>query len=96
MQLAQQALAQTVHEAPPQAATPQHAPTHPGLLDPLTGREQDILRLIAAGQSNREIAEALVMTVSTVKWYTSQIYSKLDVRNWIQALVRVQEWHLLD
>jgi ATP/maltotriose-dependent transcriptional regulator MalT len=57
---------------------------------------QDILRLIAAGQSNREIAETLVMSVSTVKWYTSQIYSKLDVRNRTQAVLRVQELHLLD
>ncbi len=96
MLLAQQALALPVNETKTPADALLPASQHPDLRDPLTGRERDILRLIVAGQSNREIAEILVMSVSTVKWYTSQIYSKLAVRNRTQAVLRVQELHLLD
>ncbi len=56
----------------------------------LTGRDLDILRLIAEGLTNREIAEELVLTVGTVKWYTNSIYSKLGVRNRVQAVERAR------
>lgn len=61
----------------------------------LTQREQEILQLIIAGHSNREIAEELVVTVGTVKWYIRQIYSKLHVRNRVQAIVRARELNLI-
>ncbi len=50
-------------------------------LKPLTRREQDILRLMEADLSNAEIAERLVVSPQTVKWYVKEIYSKLGVHN---------------
>ncbi|MEO0564814.1 MAG: LuxR C-terminal-related transcriptional regulator, partial [Chloroflexota bacterium] len=51
----------------------------------LTDRERDVLAGISAGQTNREIAEALVLSLETVRWYSKQIYSKLGVRNRTEA-----------
>jgi len=90
----QMAAAPTETAAAPATASP--TLTHPDLLDPLTEREADVLRLIVAGHSNKEIAATLVMTVSTIKWYASQIYSKLGVHSRAQAMVRAQELHLVD
>lgn len=64
-------------------------------LAPLTDRERDILRLLAHGLSDREIAEHTVMTVGTVKWYNRQIYSKLGVRNRTEATIRAEHLGLL-
>jgi LuxR family maltose regulon positive regulatory protein len=65
------------------------------LIDPLSDRELEILRLIAAGHSNQEIAEKLVITVGTVKAHTSNIFNKLNVRSRTQAISRASELHLL-
>jgi predicted ATPase/DNA-binding CsgD family transcriptional regulator len=62
----------------------------------LTEREQETLRLMALGLSNREIADELVVAHETVRWYTKQIYSKLDVHGRVPALVRARELGLLD
>ena len=51
------------------------------LTDPLTERELEILKLMADGLTNSEIAERLYVTLATVKWYKKQIYSKLDVHS---------------
>jgi DNA-binding CsgD family transcriptional regulator len=59
-------------------------------LDALTARELEILRLIADGLSNREIAEKLFLTLGTVRWYTSTIYDKLDVDSRTKAIVRAR------
>jgi predicted ATPase/DNA-binding CsgD family transcriptional regulator len=61
----------------------------------LTARELDILRLLAQGLSNSEIAERIVMTVGTIKWYLNQIYAKLGVRNRTEAVIRARQSHLL-
>jgi WD40 repeat protein/serine/threonine protein kinase len=61
----------------------------------LTPREHEILALIIAGDSNKEIAHRLTVTLSTVKWYVNQIYSKLGVRSRVQAMVRARELNLL-
>jgi len=66
------------------------------LFDPLTEREIEILRLIAEGFTNREIAQELVITLETVKWYNKQIYSKLGVHSRTQAVVCAREVGLLD
>jgi LuxR family maltose regulon positive regulatory protein len=66
------------------------------LLDPLTGREQEILSLIAQGQSNRQIADALFISVGTVKGHVNHIFGKLDVKSRTQALLRARELNLLD
>jgi len=57
----------------------------------LTAREQEVLTLVVAGRSNREIAEKLVVEVATVKWYVHQIFRKLGVRSRVQAIVRARE-----
>lgn len=51
------------------------------LIEPLTEQEDRVLRLIAAGLSNPEIAEALVISVNTVKTHVKNIYGKLNVNN---------------
>jgi predicted ATPase/DNA-binding CsgD family transcriptional regulator len=61
----------------------------------LTGRELDILRLIADGLTNQEIAERLYLTRGTVKWYSREIYSKLGVSSRTQAVGRAQSLGLL-
>jgi len=60
----------------------------------LTEREQEVLRLIAAGLTNRQIAQELFVEHSTVKWHIRQVYSKLDVRGRRQAVARAQEMQL--
>ena len=52
-----------------------------GLTEPLTDREQEILTCLAEGLSSQEIANRLYLTEKTVRWYNSQIYSKLGVHN---------------
>jgi DNA-binding CsgD family transcriptional regulator len=49
----------------------------PGLIDPLTARELEVLRLLATGTPNRAIAEQLVVTQETVKKHLSHIFDKL-------------------
>lgn len=73
--------------------TPSPAPQP--LLNPLTPRELEILHLLAAGHSNRAIAEKLVLSPVTVKWYVSEILSKLNVSNRTQAVAQAQKLHLL-
>ena len=64
-------------------------------LDLLTEREVEILGLAANGLTNRDIAEELVLSTGTVKWYLSQIYSKLGVSSRTQAIARGRELGLL-
>lgn len=63
--------------------------------DSLTRREAEILGLVARGLSNRDIADKLVVTPETVRWYTKQIYSKLGVHGRVPALLRAKELGLL-
>jgi LuxR family maltose regulon positive regulatory protein len=65
------------------------------LSEPLNDREQEVLRLIADGLSNREIADRLVIAVGTVKWYINNLYGKLGVTSRTQALARAKELRLL-
>jgi len=62
----------------------------------LNERELQILRRIAAGLSDREIAEELYLSINTVKWYNRQIYSKLGVSRRGQAVARAQELGILN
>jgi LuxR family maltose regulon positive regulatory protein len=65
------------------------------LLDPLSEREREILRLIAAGLSTDEIANELVITVGTVRNHIKHIYSKLDAHSRLQAVERARTLNLL-
>jgi len=58
------------------------------LPEPLTGRELEVLNLMINDASTREISERLVLTSETVRWYTKQIYRKLDVNSRQQAVER--------
>jgi len=62
-----------------------HPPQQPPTPDPLTGRELEVLRLIAQGRSNREIAEQLVITELTVSTHVSNILAKLHLASRTQA-----------
>jgi LuxR family transcriptional regulator, maltose regulon positive regulatory protein len=66
-----------------------------GLVEPLTVREREVLRLLEAGASNRSIAHNLVLSLGTVKKHVSNIYGKLGVRSRTQALAHARVLHLL-
>lgn len=62
---------------------------------PLTARELDVLRLLAGGYSNREIARALYLTDGTVKNHVSNVLRKLGVRDRTRAVLRALELGLI-
>jgi LuxR family maltose regulon positive regulatory protein len=70
-------------------------PRRQALVEPLSERELEILRLIAAGRSNPEIAELLYLSLNTVKWHAKNLYGKLNVGSRIEAVARAQELELL-
>jgi DNA-binding NarL/FixJ family response regulator len=61
----------------------------------LTRRELEVLRLIARGATNREIADELVISEGTVKNHVSSILSRLDLRDRVQAAIYAHEHHLV-
>jgi LuxR family maltose regulon positive regulatory protein len=65
------------------------------LMEPLSGRELEVLRLIAAGLANKQIAQRLCISVRTVKYHTTNIYTKLEVDGRAQAIIRAREFRLL-
>jgi LuxR family maltose regulon positive regulatory protein len=66
-----------------------------GPADALSEREQEVLALLAAGLSNAEIAERLVVSLNTIKTHTRTIYGKLHVASRTQAVARARELRLL-
>ncbi len=71
------------------------APSPSPLIEPLTEREMEVLRLMATGLSNRDIADRLVLAMGTVKAHLHNIYGKLGVRSRVQAAARARELQLL-
>jgi LuxR family maltose regulon positive regulatory protein len=74
-------------EPPPPPAQP--------LIEPLSERELQVLRLVATGLSNRDIAEALYISVNTVKTHLQRIYGKLGVSSRTAATTKAQKLNLL-
>ena len=65
------------------------------LIDPLSERELEVLRLVADGLSNDEIGQKLFLAVSTVKGHNLRIFGKLQARNRSEAVTRARELGLL-
>jgi LuxR family maltose regulon positive regulatory protein len=65
------------------------------LAEPLSAREFEVLRLLAVGQSNPEIARTLYVEVTTVKTHIRNLYGKLGVHNRVEAVQRARELTLL-
>jgi LuxR family maltose regulon positive regulatory protein len=65
------------------------------LLEPLTDREAEVLDLLVAGLSNREIAERLTIALGTAKRHVSNIYAKLDVHSRVKAVDKARALHLV-
>ncbi len=78
-------------QVPPRRA----ATAPPGLAEPLTDRELDVLRLIAAGRSNQRIAHELVVALDTVKKHVTHVLGKLGAANRTEAAARARELGLL-
>ena len=64
------------------------------LVEPLSEREREVLKLLAEGLSNREIAERLIVAEGTIKTHVHNIYGKLGVANRVQAITRARELKL--
>jgi LuxR family maltose regulon positive regulatory protein len=75
--------------------TDDRAPATPGLIEPLSARERDVLRLLATDLSGPEIARELVVSLSTVRTHTNRIFAKLGVNNRRAAVRRAEELDLL-
>jgi LuxR family transcriptional regulator, maltose regulon positive regulatory protein len=69
--------------------------TQSSLVEPLSERELEVLRLLAEGRDNAEIARALVVAVSTIKSHVNHIFGKLGVGNRLEAVLRARQLNLL-
>ena len=67
----------------------------PGLIEPLTGRELEVLRLLAAGKSNQRIAHDLVVALDTVKKHVTHVLGKLGAANRTEAVARARDLGLI-
>ena len=67
----------------------------PGIVDPLTSRELEVLEMLAAGRSNQAIADELVVTLDTVKKHVGHVLGKLGAANRTEAVARARELSLL-
>jgi DNA-binding NarL/FixJ family response regulator len=74
---------------------PERTTRRDSLLKALTGREAEVFRLLARGQSNREIASELFLSESTIKIHVGHILAKLNLRDRVQAVVLAYESGLI-
>jgi LuxR family maltose regulon positive regulatory protein len=75
---------------------PGPADPNQSLVEPLSERELEVLRLMAAGLKNREIADELVIVLGTVKAHINSIYGKLGVGGRVQAIERARALGILE
>ena len=66
------------------------------LIEDLTDREYDIIKLVAKGYTNKNIATELYITEGTTKWHLSNIYSKLQVKNRTEAIIKSKKLNILN
>lgn len=80
------------------AAVRSNSKSHPvdGLIEPLSERELEVLRLAAHGLKYAEIAEKLVISVNTVRFHIKSIYGKLSVDKQVKAIERARELRLIE
>jgi DNA-binding CsgD family transcriptional regulator len=82
--------AHSAHESSAHISVPLSSSAQPDMAafaaEPLSRRELDVLRLMADGRSNQEIAQALILAISTIKMHIKHIYGKLGVKNRVQAV----------
>ncbi|NMB87279.1 MAG: hypothetical protein GYA17_02900, partial [Chloroflexi bacterium] len=81
---------------PKVAPAPLRTPQAENLVEPLSERELEVLRMIQAGYSNQEIADRLFITIHTVKKHTSNIFEKLSVSSRTQALAAARRLGWID
>ena len=67
----------------------------PGIVEPLTSRELEVLGMLAAGRSNQAIADQLVVTLDTVKKHVSHVLGKLGAANRTEAVARARQLGLI-
>jgi ATP/maltotriose-dependent transcriptional regulator MalT len=90
-------LARLLRAFSPEHAVPDTGPgtAVPGIVEPLTSRELEVLGLLAAGRSNQAIAGQLVITLDTVKKHVSHVLDKLGAANRTEAVTRARELDLI-
>ena len=91
-------LARLLRAFGPEHAVPDSGPRTaavPGIVEPLTSRELEVLGLLAAGRSNQAIAGQLVVTLDTVKKHVSHVLDKLGAANRTEAVTRARELDLI-
>ena len=72
-----------------------HSPPNNALLEPLSKRELEVLRLLASGLTGPQIADELFISLGTFQAHTKSIYGKLGVHNRIGAIQRARELKLV-
>jgi len=65
------------------------------LIEPLSGRELEVLRLVIMGMSNREIADRLIISIGTAKTHVHNLCGKLGVRNRTEAAMKAKDLGLV-
>ncbi len=83
------------HDASPSTSMASRGTGIPGLVEPLTEREREVLVLVATGKTNRQIAGELFVALDTVKKHVSHIFEKLGATNRTEATARARELGLL-
>jgi LuxR family maltose regulon positive regulatory protein len=79
----------------PSGRASQRAPQPAGLIEALSGRELEVLQLMALGKTNQEIARQLIVAPGTVKAHTANIYRKLEAANRTEAVGRARQLGIL-